>query len=95
MFLNETICVLESDYSGQEVQDLETWSAIGITLVLVLVAALGFVIKGFFIYYIKYEAPKERPINTMILAKRSSKSTKRQIIQMITHLDFSIYRQAK
>ena len=95
MFLNETICILESDYSGQEVQDLETWSAIGITLVLVLVAALGFVIKGLFIYYIKYEAPKERPINTMILAKRSSKSTKRQIIQMITHLDFSIYRQAK
>ena len=95
MFLNETICVLESDYSGQEVQDLETWSAIGITLVLVIIAALGFVIKGIFIYYIKYEAPKERPINTMILAKRSSKSTKRQIIQMITHLDFSIYRQAK
>ena len=72
MFLNETICVLESDYSGQEVQDLETWSAIGITLVLVLVAALGFVIKGLFIYYIKYEAPKERPINTMILSDQVS-----------------------
>lgn len=72
MFLNETICVLESEYSGQEVQDVGTGIGIGIALTLVVVAVVGFVIKGFFIYYIKYEAPKERPINTMISIEQVS-----------------------
>ena len=72
MFLNETICVLESEYSGQEVQDVGTGIGIGIALTLVVVAVVGFVIKGLFIYYIKYEAPQERPINTMILSDQVS-----------------------
>ena len=93
MFLDKTICILESDFCGQEDQDLETWSAIGITLVLGIVTALGFVIKGVFIYYIKYEAPIERPINTMILSDQVSLLN--DIFQMIAHLDLSIYRQAK
>ena len=72
MFLNETICILDSDYSGQVVQDVGTWSGMGIALALLIVSFIGFVIKGFFIYYIKYEAPKERPINTMILSDQVS-----------------------
>ena len=67
MFLNETICVLESEYSGQEVQDVGTGIGIGIALTLLIVAIIGFIIKGLFIYYIKYEAPKQRAINTLML----------------------------
>ena len=72
MFLNETICILDSDYSGQVVQDVGTWGGMGIALALLIVSFIGFVIKGFFVYYIKYEAPKERPINTMILSDQVS-----------------------
>ena len=72
MFVNGTICVVESDYSGQKVQDVGLWIGNGIALTLVIVAVLGFVIKGLFIYYIKYEAPKERPINTMVSIEQVS-----------------------
>ena len=80
MFLNETICVLESDYSGQKVQDVGPWIGNGIALTLVIVAILGFVIKGLFIYYIKYEAPKERPINTHHDFNPTSESTHFKIV---------------
>ena len=72
MFVNETICVVESDFSGQKVQAVGLWIGNGIALTLVIVAVLGFVIKGLFIYYIKYEAPKERPINTMVSIEQVS-----------------------
>ena len=38
-------------------------SAIGISIV----ALVGIIIRGLFIYYVKYAAPKERPINTLML----------------------------
>ena len=37
--------------------------AIGISIV----ALVGIIIRGLFIYYVKYAAPKERPINTLML----------------------------
>ena len=67
MFANETICTLESDYSGQEIQDVGTWNGLAIALMIGLIAAVGSIIRGIFIYYIKYEAPGDRPINTLIL----------------------------
>ena len=67
MFANETICTLESDYSGQEIQNVGTWSGLAIALMIGLIAAVGSIIRGIFIYYIKYEAPGDRPINTLIL----------------------------
>ena len=67
MIANETICTLESDYSGQEIQDVGTWNGLAIALMIGLIAAVGSIIRGIFIYYIKYEAPGDRPINTLIL----------------------------
>ena len=72
MLTNETICIVESDHSGQEIQEVGQWYAIGIALMIGLIAAVGLVIRGFFIYYIKYEAPGDRPINTLILTDQVS-----------------------
>ena len=66
----------------------------GIALALIIVAIIGFVIKGLFAYYIKYEAPKERPINTMILSDQVSLE-KCKMIMVISHQYPLIYRQAK
>ena len=67
MFTNETICTLKSDYSGQEIQDVGPWNSLGIALIIGIIATIGSIIRGIFIYYIKYEAPGDRPINTLIL----------------------------
>ena len=53
MFSNETICVVESDHLGQEIQEVGPWYAIGIALMIGIIAAVGLVVRGFFIYYIK------------------------------------------
>ena len=71
MFPNETICILESEYSGQEIQEVGTWmgiGTIGLAMIVGIIATIGLVIRGFFIYYIKYEAPGDRPINSLILS---------------------------
>ena len=67
MFPNETICIHKFEYSGQEVQDVGTLNGLGIALVIGIIAAVGLAIHGLFIYYIKYEAPGNRPVNTLIL----------------------------
>ena len=68
MFPNESICILESEYSGQEIQEVGTGYGIGIATIIGIIAAIGLVIRGIFIYYIQYEAPGDRPINQMILS---------------------------
>ena len=68
MFSNETISILESDYSGLEIQKVGKWNGIGIASVISMIAIVGSVIRGIFIYYIKYEAPGKRPINSMMLS---------------------------
>ena len=40
---------------------------IGIAFGIGAISSIGLAIKGLFIYYIKYRAPKERPINTLML----------------------------
>ena len=72
MFLNETICIVESKYSGQKVLDVGALNGMGIAFAIGIIAFLGFVIRGLFIYYIKYEAPGDRPINTMIFSDQVS-----------------------
>ena len=67
MFSNETISIVESEHSGLDVHEVGTWGGIGIFLILGAIALLGSVIRGVFIYYIKYEAPGDRPINSMIM----------------------------
>ena len=67
MFNNETFCIQEFNYSGQEIQDVGPLNGFGIALIIAIIAAVGLAIRGFFIYYIIYEAPGDRPINTLIL----------------------------
>ena len=72
MFTNETICILESGYSGQQIYNVGTGNGISTSIAVGTISVLGLVIKGLFIFYIKYEAPRERPINTMILSDQVS-----------------------
>ena len=72
MFPNETICVLESGYSGQDIYNVEPRNGITASIAVGTISVLGLVIKGLFIFYIKYEAPRERPINYMILSDQVS-----------------------
>ena len=63
---NESIVVYESSDSTDEILDVGLIGGIGLSFLLGSIAASGLIIKGIFIYYIKYAAPKERPINNMI-----------------------------
>ena len=38
-----------------------------LAIVISIVALVGIIIRCLFIYYVKYAAPKERPINTLML----------------------------
>ena len=64
---NESICVVESQLSDVEILDIGKWGGGGIAFGLTIVSAIGLIVHGLFIYYLKYEAPKERPINTLML----------------------------
>ena len=64
---NESIHVYESSVSIDDVLDVGLVGGIGLTIFLGSISTAGLIIKGIFIYYIKYAAPKERPINNMVL----------------------------
>ena len=63
---NESIHVYESSISIDDVLDVGLVGGIGLTIFLGSISTAGLIIKGIFIYYIKYAAPKERPINNMV-----------------------------
>ena len=63
---NESIQVYESSISIDDVLDVGLVGGIGLTIFLGSISTAGLIIKGIFIYYIKYAAPKERPINNMV-----------------------------
>ena len=67
MMYNETIGIVESKSSDVEILDMGALGGIGIAFGIALAAMIGFVIRLLFIYYIKYEAPKQRAINTLML----------------------------
>ena len=73
---NESIYVCESSASIDEVLDVGLAGGIGLSLFLGSIATAGLIIKGIFIYYIKYAAPKERPINTMVFCDQVDKRYK-------------------
>ena len=75
MFSNETICILDSEYSSQKIQEVGTLYGIVITSIVGILATVGLVIRGIFIYYIKYEAPGDRPINALILSDQVGSKT--------------------
>ena len=72
MFSNETICILDSEYSSQKIQEVGTLYGIVIASIVGILATVGLVIRGIFIYYIKYEALGDRPINALILSDQVS-----------------------
>ena len=63
---NESIHVYESSVSIDDVLDVGLVGGIGLTIFLGSISTAGLIIKGIFICYIKYAAPKERPINNMV-----------------------------
>ena len=67
MMYNETIGIVESKSSDVEILDMGALGGIGIAFGIALAATIGFIIRLLFIYYIKYEAPKQRAINTLML----------------------------
>ena len=70
---NESIVVCQSSEEIDEVLDVGAAGSIGLTFFLGSITATGLIIKGIFVYYIKCAAPKERPINNMILYDQVSK----------------------
>ena len=66
MFHNETICVVDSKPSNLEILEIGKWYGIGLASGISIIGFIGFVIRGLFIYFLKYEAPKDRPINNLI-----------------------------
>lgn len=66
MALNETIVVFESKLSTPEVLQMGTCNGISFAIGLVILAFAAIFIKCLFIYYIRYHAQKDRPINDLI-----------------------------
>lgn len=70
MLLNETICVLGSEPSTTKILDVGPLEGKFLAAGVLIIAIIGLLIKGLFIYFVKYEAQKDRPINTMILEEQ-------------------------
>ena len=69
---NTTLCFSsEMEASNVKVLELSTLEGIGVAL---LIASVGLIIRGMFMYYIKYKAPNDRPINKMIFHEQVSSS---------------------
>ena len=68
MLSNNSLLIPKS-ITVSDVATLNVGSLEGISIALGIgaIASIGLAIKGLFIYYIKYRAPKERPINTLML----------------------------
>ena len=81
MFNMESIQVLHSSLSIVGILNIGTFLGVLTCLGLGLVAFVGLGLKGLFVYYITFEAPKDRPYNTLLL-----------IDQVCCRLPISIYR---
>ena len=64
---NCSILILESELSNVQITRVGPFGGISLAFAVGLVAALGLGIRGAFIYYIKYKAPKKRQINKLML----------------------------
>ena len=64
---NVSIHIVESELSTIQITQMGTFEGITIAVAVGIVAAIGLVIRGAFIYYIKYKAPKKRQINKLML----------------------------
>ena len=62
----EQIIIYESDPSIVDILHLDTPIVILLTFVIGLICLIEIFIRVLFIYYVRYKAPKNRPINEMI-----------------------------
>ena len=63
---NNTIYVLDSHVSEVSIFNIGSLSGISIATSLGIVSAIGLCIRALFIYYIQFDAPKDRPFNTLL-----------------------------
>ena len=64
--INETICIQESELSDIEILDQGGWTGSAIALGILLIALVGLIARGLFVHFLNYEAPKDRPINSLM-----------------------------
>ena len=64
--IKEEIQIYEFDFSTVNMLHLNSAAAMVAAVLIGIISLIGIIIKGFFIYYIRYKAPKDRPINRMI-----------------------------
>ena len=69
---NQEIQIIESTQSYATILHLDSIASIALALALGIISLIGIFIKGLFLYYIKYKAPKDRPINRMIFIDQVS-----------------------
>ena len=66
LFEKEEIQIFESNESNVNILHLNYFTSIVLALVVGTISFIEIFIKGLFMYYVKYKAPKDRPINKMI-----------------------------
>ena len=66
MMLNNTICLLNAKPSRLYVLNIDGWQAVSLTIGIGIIAIIGLIARGLFIYFLTYEAPKDRPINVLM-----------------------------
>ena len=62
----DEIQILESNLSYVTILHLNPLNSIALAFVVGIISLIGILIKCLFMYYAKYKAPKDRPINRMI-----------------------------
>ena len=82
--IKEEIQTYEFEFSGVNMLYLNTATATVSAVIIGIVALIGIVIKGFFVYYVRYKAPKDRPINRMIFFDQVINIT--QYMHYMSHL---------
>ena len=70
MMLNDTICLLHAKPSSLDVLNIDGWQAISLTIGIGFIAIIGLIARGLFIYFLTYEAPKDRPINVLMFEEQ-------------------------
>ena len=70
MMPNSTISVVAVEHSHVDVLHTGIWSVVGLVIGLGMIAIVGFIARGLFIYFLTYEAPKDRPINTLMFEEQ-------------------------
>ena len=62
----EDIQIIESKQSNVAILHLNSFISITLAIAIGIMSFIGISIKGLFMYYVRYKAPKDRPINRMI-----------------------------